>query len=49
MLGAPTSAATDRYPASLPFTGTIHRVVVEFAHDGVTDLSAEYQGVLAEE
>ena len=38
-----------RVRAPFPFTGTIHRVVVELGDDGVHDLAAEYQGALAEE
>ncbi|HZO26682.1 MAG TPA: arylsulfatase [Chloroflexota bacterium] len=40
---------SDGYPAPFPFTGIIHRVVVELGNDGAGDLSASYQGALAEE
>lgn len=40
---------TSGYPSPYPFTGTIRRVVVELADDGISDLSAEYLGALAEE
>jgi arylsulfatase len=40
---------SDGYPAPFPFSGTIHRVVVELENDGVHDLVAAYQGALAEE
>jgi arylsulfatase len=40
---------SDGYPSPYPFTGTIDRVIVELADDGMDDLSAAYQGALAEE
>ena len=43
------SPISDAYRVPFPFTGTLHRVVVELADDGEHDLAAEYEGALAEE
>ena len=47
--GPVRSPISDAYRVPFPFTGTLHRVVVELTDDGGHDLAAEYEGALAEE